>query len=189
MSSPEYRAIADFPGYRVGDDGSVWTRWERHYPRGVRGVRYRPGAAWVRMADRRSGKRGHRMVTLRRDGKSHDCLVHRLVLEAFVGPCPEGMECAHENGRPADNRLTNLRWATRVENSADKIRHGTDPRGERNPRSKLTDRGAAEVIKEIERGDPHAVIAARHGIHRATVWVIANGRNWKHLPRTQTLEK
>ena len=34
-----------------------------------------------------------------------DKLVHRLVLEAFVGPCPEGMETRHLNGKRSDNRL------------------------------------------------------------------------------------
>lgn len=52
--------------------------------------------------------------------------IHRLVLEAFVGPCPPGMLCRHLNGNPADNRLENLRWGTPSENSYDKGRHGTD---------------------------------------------------------------
>lgn len=38
--------------------------------------------------------------------------VHRLVLESFVGPCPEGMEACHNNGNGFDNRLENLRWDT-----------------------------------------------------------------------------
>lgn len=53
--------------------------------------------------------------------------VHRLVLEAFVGPCPDGMECCHNNGIPGDNKLTNLRWGTRIENAADVRRHGRNP--------------------------------------------------------------
>jgi hypothetical protein len=64
--------------------------------------------------------------------------VHRLVLEAFVGPCPDGMECRHDNGVRADNRLDNLSWGTHAENMADIERHGTRPRGERHPLSVLT---------------------------------------------------
>lgn len=50
--------------------------------------------------------------------------VHRLVLEAFVGPCPPGMEACHWNGIPGDNRLHNLRWDTPSANNADILRLG-----------------------------------------------------------------
>lgn len=63
---------------------------------------------------------GHRSVYLA--GKV--CYVHRVVLTAFVGPCPDGMEGCHNNGNPTDNRLENLRWGTRSENSRDTVRHG-----------------------------------------------------------------
>jgi hypothetical protein len=56
----------------------------------------------------------------------HRVSVHRLVLEAFVGPCPDGLECCHGVGGPSDNRLSNLRWDTRSENMYDRCRHGTD---------------------------------------------------------------
>lgn len=52
--------------------------------------------------------------------------VHVCVLEAFVGPCPEGMETRHLNGNPSDNRLDNLCWGTPKENGEDRIRHGTN---------------------------------------------------------------
>ena len=42
--------------------------------------------------------------------------VSRAVLEAWVGPRPEGMECDHINGNPRDNRLCNLEWVTHAEN-------------------------------------------------------------------------
>lgn len=52
-------------------------------------------------------------------------MVHKLVLEAFVGPRPEGKEACHDNGNGMDNRLTNLRWDTHKANMADQFRHGT----------------------------------------------------------------
>lgn len=51
--------------------------------------------------------------------------VHHLVLEAFVGPRPEGMECLHWDDNPSNNRLENLRWGTHSENTMDSIRNGT----------------------------------------------------------------
>ena len=53
--------------------------------------------------------------------------VHRLVLEAFIGECPPGMEACHWNDDPADNRLSNLRWDTRASNMDDRVSNGRDP--------------------------------------------------------------
>ena len=67
------------------------------------------------LADRPSNG-GYLIVALQREGKRFEVLVHRLVLEAFVGPCPDGMECFHDNDVAWDNRLSNLKWATHQEN-------------------------------------------------------------------------
>jgi hypothetical protein len=50
--------------------------------------------------------------------------VHRIELEAFVGPCPEGMEGCHDNDVKHDNRLYNLRWDTQRRNAQDAVRNG-----------------------------------------------------------------
>ena len=62
-------------------------------------------------------------------GKAGDHQVHRLVLEAFVGPAPEGMECRHLDGNHENNHLENLVWGTHTENMRDKILHGTNRNG------------------------------------------------------------
>lgn len=67
---------------------------------------------------------GHKTVSLCIDNKLVTRLVHRLVLESFVGPCPLGSECLHANDHPDDNRLSNLRWGTRTENMHDMVRNG-----------------------------------------------------------------
>lgn len=69
-------------------------------------------------------ERGYLKATLYRDGKGSQRLVHRLVLEAFVGPCPEGMEACHGDGDTTNNELSNLRWGTSSENNYDIVRHG-----------------------------------------------------------------
>lgn len=58
-------------------------------------------------------------------GGRHDEYIHRLVLMAFVGPCPQGMECLHSDGNPTNNHLLNLRWASPSDNAYDRVRHGT----------------------------------------------------------------
>lgn len=63
-------------------------------------------------------------VALFKDGTRKSFLIHRLVLEAFVGPCPDGLEACHWNDNSADNRLVNLRWDTHSANTQDKLRNG-----------------------------------------------------------------
>lgn len=45
--------------------------------------------------------------------------VHPLIAAAFIGPRPEGMTVNHKNGDRADNRVSNLEYATAKEN----VRH------------------------------------------------------------------
>lgn len=73
---------------------------------------------------------GHIGVHLTAAGEvSGHRLIHRLVLEAFVGPCPDGMEACHWDDNPSNNRLDNLRWASRTENMLDRTRNGIDNNG------------------------------------------------------------
>ena len=69
---------------------------------------------------------GHLYVRLHKEKKGKDWYVHTLVLTAFVGPRPEGMECLHRDGDPTNNRVENLRWGTRSQNRLDTVKHGRD---------------------------------------------------------------
>ena len=80
--------------------------------------------------------------------KKVHCLVHRLVLEAFVGPCPDGMQCRHFPDRTTtNNRLSNLSWGTPIENSHDRVAHGTQASGSRH--------GSVTKPHRVPRGDRH----------------------------------
>lgn len=68
---------------------------------------------------------GSRSGHLRVDLPGRRAYVHHLVMEAFVGPRPDGIETRHLNGDPADNRLSNLVYGTKAENTKDSVRHGT----------------------------------------------------------------
>lgn len=68
---------------------------------------------------------GYPVVELSKDGCSRESLVHRQVIRAFKGDPPAGMECRHINGISTDNRIENLEWGTRSENTNDQVVHGT----------------------------------------------------------------
>lgn len=109
--------------------------------------------------------------------------VHVLVLEAFRGPCPEGTQTRHRNGKRTSNRLNNLCWGTPKENGADKVAHGRSLRGSRNPKAKLTERHVRDVLARLRRGESKTSIATRYGVTRVAIYLIAAGRNWPHIAR------
>ncbi len=66
-----------------------------------------------------------RVVWLWQDGRSRSPQISRLILDAWVGPCPEGMECCHNDGNAMNNVFDNLRWDTHRSNIQDQIDQGT----------------------------------------------------------------
>jgi hypothetical protein len=117
----QWRAVVGFEDlYEVSDEGRVRSldRLVRCGKKG--GMRLVPG----QMMKFFQHTYGYPMAQLsgRAGDKRH--LVHHLVLEAFVGPCPEGQEGLHWDDDPTNNTLTNLRWGTRSENKYDSVRNG-----------------------------------------------------------------
>src|SRR6185312_7030300 len=109
--------------------------------------------------ERKPNALGYIMVSLFKDGSQFVRYAHRLVLEAFVGPCPDGMECCHNDGNPANNRVENLRWDTTSANQLDREAHGTSNRGEQQGRSKLKDDYIPIIKKLYEVGVLQSQIA------------------------------
>lgn len=176
QSTVTYKSIPGFPGYRVGDDGSVWLAW----------ITCRSGR---RLTDRWKpmkpsvGSRGYLRVNLTpAGGPYHTFRVHRLVLEAFVGPCPEGMECRHLNGCKSDNRLCNLSWGTKEENRDDIRGHRGYAAGERHGQVKLTETQVREIRTRYAAGGVLLrELAQEFGVNVPNVSAIINRRSWKHL--------
>ncbi|MBS7698575.1 HNH endonuclease [Chelatococcus sp. YT9] len=128
-----------------------------------------------------TSKSGHKRVRLCRNGRHLYFSVHRLVIEAFVGPCPPSMECAHNNGDPSDNRVSNLRWDTRKGNHADKSRHGTLLVGEKNALAKLTESDIRRAFSMRRAGALLKDIALELDITSANVSMILRRATWRHV--------
>lgn len=114
--------ITDWSGYEVSDHGR-WRSVDRVI-RTSRGERYCQGRILRQFVD----SKGYCYARARPHGKLVTRLIHALVLEAFVSPCPPGLECCHDDGNPGNNHVSNLRWDTHLANMADVRRHGRDPR-------------------------------------------------------------
>jgi hypothetical protein len=165
-STTKYRAVKGFPDYDVGTDGSVWS-WKRGKVR--------------KLKLSKASRYGHLKVNLCHEGKRWDAVpVHRLVLETFVGPCPEGMECCHNDGNPSNNQLDNLRWDTRQGNNDDRVKHGSS-KGERNPKAKLTEDDVREIRRLLVRGWGQPKIAVRFKVTSNTISAINRGHIWRFI--------
>lgn len=156
--------------YRVGEDGSLWTLY-----RPGRGGRL--GLAWRPLNAGRDHD-GYRRATLTsRDGRQRPQKLAPLVCRAFHGPCPPGEECRHLDGIAWHDAADNLAWGTRVENAADRRRHGTAPVGEANGRASLT-KVQIEEIRTLKGTMRQRDIAARFGITQSHVSRIQRGAQW-----------
>jgi hypothetical protein len=107
--------------------------------------------------------------------------VHRLVLETFVGPQPDGCEAAHWNGVHADNRLSNLRWASHVENMCDMGRHGRTSRGQRMWITKLTEQEVRTIRSLADDGVSVQQLMSRFGMSDGAIRSILRRRSWAWL--------
>lgn len=125
----QWRPVVGFEGlYSVSDQGRV-----RSEPRFVarKDGRKQPIPGRIKKAPV-DGK-GYPRVALYGPAfpKGAHRTVHSLVMEAFIGPCPDGMEICHNDGDRLNARLSNLRYGTRSENHLDKRVHGTHNNGKK----------------------------------------------------------
>lgn len=162
-----WKPVVGYEGlYEVSDFGDVYS---------IRSQRNLVGDT-----DKRE-RRGHRRVTLVGE-KIKTYLVSRLVLLHFVGDPPEGKPHAcHGPKGASDNSLSNLYWASRKQNMADKYRDGTEQTGERNGACKLTV-AKVKCIRLLKRSGIKAkVIAAEFGVCHRQVYKICSREKWKHV--------
>ena len=152
----EWRPVEGCP-YEVSNQGRV--------------RRIRPGGrTWPGRVLRpfRSGKGNYLYVALAPEGRNRR--VHRFVLEAFRGPCPDGHMANHINGDRADNRLENLEWVTASQNARD----GKGP-------SRLEASQVSEIKRRLGEGESQVSISNDYGVVPATIGAIARGITWTDI--------
>lgn len=172
-----WKDIKDFPGYQVSREGQI------------RSCRIdgpsKSFGDWhflKQIEDSRRSKMPYKFVVLCSKGKPYRKAVHRLVLEAFVGPQPLGFQGSHLDGNPSNNYLDNLRWESRSTNNLRKSQHGTDNKGERHNLAVLS----VYDVKEIRRlsclGYSQRSLARMFGLKSHTsIGYIVNRKQWLHI--------
>jgi len=167
------RRVPGFMGYAVGDDGTVWTQK-------ILGSRGKLGREWRKLSPSRK-KSGRLEVSLCKDGVIYYMHVSWLVLMAFVGPRPDGMEACHKNDIQDDNSLDNLYWGTKQDNTRDKHANGRVAHGERSGNSKLTDSKVRQIKGMREEGYTCEEISAFFNMSPGNIAKIVRGDLWKHV--------
>lgn len=148
---------------------------------GVRGVTRTVGGVILSPV---MGSRGYPVVNLTKPGVRRQMFLHKVILEAFTGGRPEGMEACHNDGDTTNSRLENLRWDTRSGNHEDKRKHGTWQVGEMANNSKLTE---AVVIEIRKRGLSAAQASREYGLSKTNAKRIVRGDTWRYLNEQQTV--
>jgi len=120
-------------------------------------------------------------VTLRVNKRPIHMGAHRLVLLAFLGPCPEGMEACHKDGNPTHNVPNNLYWGTKEQNWEDRRRHGHDGRGEQSGRARLTAEQVVAMRNLFAAGLCYQELAREFRVGASTVLHIIQGHTWTHV--------
>lgn len=175
MSEELWRDIKEYEGlYQVSSHGRV-----RSLDRIDRRGQHRSSIILLSRINR-----GYHRIKLCKNGIEKHFQVHRLVLETFVGPCPEGMEGCHNDGIPTHNRLENLRWDTKKNNQADRKLHGTDTTGEENGFSKLKNSQVWFIKKMLFHGISYTKLSKMFGVGRSAIGSINSNKTWNHIKCT-----
>ena len=163
------KRIEGYPGYLVTSDGRVLST------KGRKVRELKPGLA---------GHKGRQRlyVVLFKDGIGKNFRVHRLVATAFHGPCPEGMECCHNDGNPMNNHRENLRWDTHKNNQSDQKLHGTSNEGSKHSQAKLTETDVLKIRAMYAAGGvTQKFIGNQYGVTKDHISKIINRKNWTHI--------
>lgn len=103
--------------------------------------------------------------------------VSRLVLEIFVGPCPDGMECCHFPDQNVDNcNLENLRWDSHANNTS-------IDRYYQSGVVKLLPCQVKEIRKRFKQNKKlvKTQLAKEYGVSLTTIRNICDEKKWRHL--------
>jgi hypothetical protein len=121
-----------------------------------------------------------RILIKNKKGVKKHHYIHRLILETFIGPCPEGMEACHNDGNYLNNILSNLRWDTHKNNLKDQESHGTRRSGEKMHNTTISDEKVRSIIKDIGLYDRDTILK-KYNIPFYTYYHIKSRERWKKL--------
>lgn len=163
------KEIAGYDGkYLVSEEGVVYS--------------IRRQGSDGRIITQRPNTSGYMRVDLRKGKEKQSLLVHRIVAEAFI-PNPENKKCVnHIDGNKNNNSFSNLEWCSHSENMKHAVAHNLNKhpelRGEKHPRSKLSQKDVKE-IKALKNNNISGYdIAEKYNVSSTTIYNIWKEKVW-----------
>lgn len=166
----EWREIPGFPNIEVSTQGYIrsWLKPGNHTMRQQRAAE--PHLLSCHIS--RNYKYFHVGPKFARANMS----VHTAVALTFLGERPEGYDVCHKNGNKLDNRLTNLRYGTKVSNCADFKRHNPSY----TPSCAKLSQDQVLLLRQSE-GTIYE-LAEKYGMSAVNVWRAITGATYKNIP-------
>lgn len=141
---PDIKPIKEFDGYFASKDGDIYSKND--------GV--------LRKLKPYINKSGYYIVSIRR----HTKILHRLVAKTWI-PNPDNLpEINHKNGVRTDNKIENLEWVSRLENTIHSFRF----LGRRSPMLGRTGKRSpyAKIVCQIKNGKVIKEFFGTHDVER-----------------------
>lgn len=175
MDEEEWRDIAGYPGYEVSDRGGARS-WKGMGPSGGGGLDS------PRPLTPRKHTKGYLRINARHElGKIRDVYIHRAVLTAFVGECPDGYEADHINCDRTDNRLANLQWVPVVRNRKLVKERGRQVYGSAHGLTKFDEKDVPVIRQRLANGESQSLVAKSYGVSQTAISRLARGETWKEV--------
>ena len=159
-----WKAVPGFPGYDVSDHGRVRS----YFAQGGNGIEWHISKTPQRILQpSNKNSKGYSGVNF--NSTSNHKTIHRIVMLAFIGPCPEGLEVCHNDDDPTNNHLGNLRYDTHQANLRDASLNG---------RYILKPEDVLAVRKRRANGEKLSAIARDYPIGATTVRDVCIGKSY-----------
>lgn len=150
-------------GYKILGDGTVLSK--------------RDGSP-LKWAD--NGK-GYLISVLSVEGRRRSISHHRMVAEAYHGPCPKGYEVGHKDDDRSNNHPDNLEYVTKSQNNQQSWDNGNRcAAGEYNANAKVTEVQVRVICQYLQdnKGCNISEVSRKFQIGRGTISAIKNGKQW-----------
>jgi HNH endonuclease/NUMOD4 motif len=112
-------------------------------------------------------------------------LIHQIVAQSFLGPCPVGYEPNHCDGNKHNNHVTNLEYVSHAANMRHAAVTGLTVRGTQKPDAKLQE-ADVYAIRAAQGSVNYLLLAARYGVSPTTIYAIWNRLKWAWLDEQPT---